>query len=208
MKELFPGYFRRQDESPDQEFYRQPRLVAHIDDAAIAALGEFFRRSLPDNADVLDLMSAYLTHLPADKPVGRVVGLGMSAAEMIANVHLSSHVVQSLNDNPVLPFADAAFDAALCTVSVQYLLHPIEVFAEVCRVLRPDAPFIVSFSNRCFPTKATALWLNTGDAQHCELVKLYFERAGGWEDIQVENVSPNGKRSDPLFVVWARRKTK
>ncbi len=203
-KDLFPGFFRRQDESPDAEFYRQPRLVAHIDDAAIAALGEFFRGHVPDQADVLDLMSAYLTHLPPDKPVGRVVGLGMSEAEMAANVQLSAHVVHSLNDNPSLPFPDAAFEAALCTVSVQYLLRPVEVFADVRRVLRPGASFIVSFSNRCFPTKAVALWLNASDAQHGELVKLYFERAGGWEDIQIEDISPKPGRTDPLFVVWAR----
>ena len=87
MKDLFPGYFRRQDESPDSEFYRQPRLVAHIDDAAIAALGGFLRPLIPDNADVLDLMSAYLTHLPPDVRARcrRVTGLGMSDAEMAAN---------------------------------------------------------------------------------------------------------------------------
>lgn len=205
MQDVFPGFFRRQDESPDAEFYRQPRLVAHIDDAAIAALRKFFRTRVPDHADVLDLMSAYLTHLPPDKPVGRVVGLGMSATEMAANVQLISHVVHDLNADPVLPFPDAAFDAVLCTVSVQYLLRPVEVFADVLRVLRPAAPFFVSFSNRCFPTKATALWLNMSDAQHGELVRVYFQRAGGWDDIRVEDISPKPGRTDPLFVVWARK---
>ena len=58
-------YFRRQDETPDAGFYAAPRLVAHIDDAAIAALGSILSaRASPAGADVLDLMSAYLTHLP------------------------------------------------------------------------------------------------------------------------------------------------
>ena len=160
-------YFRRQDESSDFQFYQSPRLVAHIDDKATAALGEFFRPYVPDGADVLDLMSAYLTHLPPDVRARchHVVGLGMNGAEMGANAQLTDHVVHSLNDEarlalvPALPYADESFDVALCTVSVQYLLHPVEVFAEVRRVLRPGGRFLVSFSNRCFPTKATQLWL-------------------------------------------------
>ncbi len=207
MKELFPGDFRRQDETPDALFYQSPRLVAHIDDPAIAALGAFVGPLIPEGADVLDLMSAYLTHLPADirARCRRVVGLGLSDAEMAANAQLSEHVVHDLNANPMLLFPDAAFDAALCTVSVQYLLQPVEVFAEVRRVLRPGAPFVVSFSNRCFPTKATALWLNTRDEQHAALVRMYFERSGGWAGIEAVDLSPQTGRSDPLFVVWARK---
>ncbi len=207
MNDLFPGYFQRQDESPDAEFYRQPRLVAHVDDPAIAALGVFLRPLIPDGAAVLDLMSAYLTHLPPDvrSRCRSVTGLGMSDAEMAANAQLTDHVVHDLNRNPALPFDDAVFDAALCTVSVQYLLCPEEVFAEVARVLRPGAPFVVSFSNRCFPTKATRLWLATDDAQHQALVRLYFERGGPWADVQTVDLSPRPGHSDPLFAVWARR---
>ncbi|MBV9848974.1 MAG: methyltransferase domain-containing protein [Armatimonadetes bacterium] len=207
MKDLFPGYFRRQDESPDAEFYREPRLVAHVDDAAIAALGEFLRPLIPEGADVLDLMAAYLTHLPPDVRARcrRVAGLGMNDAEMAANAQLTDHVVHDLNADPALPFADDSFDAALCTVSVQYLLRPEEVFAEVCRVLRPGAPFVVSFSNRCFPTKATLLWLSTDDAQHAALVRMYFEHGGRWEGIEALDISPPPGRTDPLYVVWARR---
>ncbi len=202
LEEIPAEYFRRQDESSDFHFYHSPRLVAHIDDAAIEALGSFFRSRIPGNADVLDLMSAYLTHLPPDVRAScrRVAGLGMNDAEMAANSQLTEHVVQSLNDNPTLPYPDAAFDAALCTVSVQYLLHPAEVFAEVRRVLRPGGVFIVSFSNRCFPTKATRLWTSTDDGQHIALVQLYFEE-GGWDSAEAVNLSPRPNRSDPLYAV-------
>ena len=207
MKDLPPGCFRRQDEAPDAEFYRQPRLVAHIDDTAITALGAFLRPFVPDQADVLDLMSAYLTHLPPDVRARcrRVVGLGMSEAEMAANAQLTDHVVHDLNTAPALPFADESFDVALCTVSVQYLLHPDEVFAEVGRVLRPGAPFLVSFSNRCFPTKATMLWRASDDTQHASLVRLYFEHGGRWEGIEAVDLSPRPGHSDPLYIVWARK---
>ena len=202
LEEIPAEYFRRQDESSDFHFYYTPRLVAHIDDAAIEALGSFLRSHVPDNADVLDLMSAYLTHLPPDVRAKccRVAGLGMNDAEMAANSQLTEHVVHSLNDDPTLPYPDEAFDVALCTVSVQYLLHPAEVFAEVRRVLRPGGTFIVSFSNRCFPTKATRLWTSTDDAQHVALVQLYFEE-GGWGSAEAFNLSPRPNRSDPLYAV-------
>ena len=200
-------YFRRQDETSDFQFYHSPRLVAHIDDPAITALGAFLRHSVPDNADILDLMSAYLSHLPQDVRARcrRVAGLGMNAAEMAANQQLTEYVVQSLNDSPTLPYSDQSFDTALCTVSVQYLLHPIEVFAEVRRVLRPHGSFILSFSNRCFPTKAICLWLETSDEQHLALVRLYFEQSGVWEQIEACDLSPNEARSDPLFIVSGQR---
>ena len=198
---------RRQDESADEDFYLEPRLVAHIDDAAIEALGQFFREHIPDGAAVLDLMSAYLSHLPADvrQRCRSVVGLGMNAEEMAANAQLSKYVVHNLNREPTLPFEDASFDAAVCTVSVQYLLHGTGVFGEVGRVLRPGAPFMVSFSNRCFSTKAVAAGLYANDQQHAALVGLYFERSGCWQDISVADISPNPGVTDPMYVVWARR---
>ena len=73
------------------------------------------------------------------------------------------------------------------------------------RVLRPGGPYAVTFSNRCFPTKAVALWLNTDDAQHAALVRLYFDRAGGWQDIQVYDLSPQPGVSDPLYAVMGRK---
>ena len=36
--DLPPELLQRQDESPDELFYDQPRLLAHIDDEAIAAV--------------------------------------------------------------------------------------------------------------------------------------------------------------------------
>ncbi len=207
---MFPAdYFRRQDESDDFNFYTQPRKVVHIDDAAIATLAEFLRDQLPAGGALLDLMSSWRSHLPEGVAFDRVVGLGMNQAEMDDNPALTETVIHSLNHAPQLPFADAEFDAAVCTVSVQYLTQPVEVFREVGRVLKPGAPFIVSFSNRCFPTKAVAIWKMTDDKQHMELVAQYFAQSGGWQDIQAQ-FKPGrrglfGGGEDPLYVVWAVR---
>jgi SAM-dependent methyltransferase len=204
-KRLPNHYFARYDESDDQIFYRYPRLTVHIDDAAISALGQLFSEELPAHGSFLDLMSSYRSHLPPTLTPEHVVGLGLNEEELRLNPQLNEYHVHDLNQQPALPFADAQFDAAICTVSVQYLTQPVAVFAEVGRVLKPGAPFVVSFSNRCFPSKAVHVWVNTGDKQHLALVRCYFEYAGCFEQIRTLDRSPRHWISDPLYAVVGRR---
>jgi SAM-dependent methyltransferase len=126
----------------------------------------------------------------------------MNAAELEANPVLTERVIQNLNSNPRLPWPDATFDAAIVTVSVQYLTEPAAVFAEVGRVLKPGAPFAVLYSNRCFPTKAVAVWQSLNDRDHAELIGLYFRLSGRFGPPQAYNLSP-GPGSDPLYAVVA-----
>ena len=200
---LPPAAYAREDESTDDEFYGFPRKVVHIDDGAIAALGRLYAEVLPAGGRLLDFMSSWRSHLPEGFRAADVVGLGMNAEEMADNPQLTRFVVHDVNHDPRLPFGDAELDGAMCAVSVQYLTHPLRVFRELARVLRGGAPFVVSFSNRCFPTKAVAAWLYANDEQHVELVRSYFESAGGFEDAQEEDRSPGGY-GDPLYAVWAR----
>jgi SAM-dependent methyltransferase len=198
-----PAAYARDDDSPDGSFYANPRKVVHIDDGAIAALGRLYTDVLPTGGRLLDLMSSWRSHLPGGFRAGEVVGLGLNADEMGDNPQLSRFIVHDVNADPRLPFGDREFDGAMCAVSVQYVLHPLRLFREVHRVLRPAAPFVVSFSNRCFPTKAVAVWLSATDQQHLTLVRAYFETAGGWTDAKEEDRSPDD--GDPLYAVWARR---
>ncbi|MCC6567445.1 MAG: methyltransferase domain-containing protein [Chloroflexi bacterium] len=194
-----PEYFAREDDSDDRHFYRMSRKVVHIDQPAIDMLRErVFRPLLPEGGRILDLMSSWRSHLPPDVALGRVVGLGLNGEEMADNPQLDDYVEHDLNTTPDLPFADDAFDAALCTVSIQYLTRPVEVFSEVRRVLIPGAPFIVSFSNRCFPSKAVWVWLFTDDAKHQALVIDYLERAG-FDGIHTADHAP--RSGDPLYAV-------
>ncbi len=195
--------FRRADESPDTSFYVAPRFVTHIDDGAIAAVTALYRDVLPAGGDVLDLMSSWVSHLPDDVAYGRVAGLGMNADELAANPRLTEWRVQDLNATPTLPYDDASFDGAGCCVSVQYLVRPVDVFREVARVLRPGAPFVVTFSNRCFPTKAVAAWQALDDRGHTQLVAEYARAAGGFDAAEVRAHAP--RRGDPLYGVIARR---
>ena len=194
--------FRRFDETDDARFYAVPRKVVHIDDGAIAALATLYARTLPSTGVLLDLMTSWRSHLPAGFRAS-VIGLGLNREEMADNPQLSQGVMHDLNQDPRLPFADQAFDGAMCAVSVQYLVKPVEVFGEVRRVLKPGAPFIVSFSNRCFPDKAVALWRAKSDAQHIRLVALYFSASGEWTGLTADAHTP--EEGDPLYVVWAAK---
>lgn len=203
---MFPAnYFTRIDESEDEGFYDQPRLVVHIDDAAIRATTALFREYLPKNGTILDLMSSWRSHLPQDVPFSRIVGVGMNEVELRKNEQLEAYTVQNLNQNPRLSFDDASFDGCVITVSVQYLTKPVEVFREVARVLRPGAPFLTVFSNRMFPTKAVAVWRSLDDKGHLELVERYYQATGSFVDIKQLNRSPVGRFSDPLFAVVGRK---
>jgi len=197
-----PGAFDRIDDGNDAQFYLPPRLVTHIDEAAIAALSACYAEILPAGGKVLDLMSSWVSHLPAELQLGEVIGHGMNETELAANPRLTRWFVQDLNFESAIPLASASLDAALCCVSVQYLQHPVEVFAEVRRVLKPGAPFVVSYSNRCFPTKAVAIWRNLDFRQHAGLIHHYFTSAG-FPEVEVR-VLANGMHGDPLAAVIGR----
>jgi len=193
--------FRRYDESPDEEFYGTPRLVTHIDDRAIAAVTQLYRELFPAGGTVLDLMSSWVSHLPPEIEYGRVVGLGMNEEELRRNPRLDEQVVQNLNRDPMLPFEDAEFDGLGICVSVDYLTDPVTVLREVGRVLKVGSTAVITFSNRCFPNKAVAVWHQLDDAGHMQLVEHYLREAGNFENIRSLDRSSPRMFSDPLYAV-------
>ena len=158
----FPdGFFDRQDPSPDQHFYDVTRLVTHIDDDAIAAVGELYDELGIDGA-VLDLMSSWVSHFrrPPGAPHGarheprRARGQPGRVRARRARPQRSTRRSRSTTSRSTRRCA-----ACRSTTSCE----PIEVFREVRRVLRPGGPFVCTFSNRLFPTKAIRGWLATDD---------------------------------------------
>lgn len=203
---LAPHVYRRQDASDDKMFYAVPRLVTHIDDGACTALAAFYEETLEPGADVLDLMSSCVSHLPAGVAYGDIVGLGMNHTELRENPRLSRHVVHNLNRDTRLPFGDDSFDACLLALSIQYLVRPVEVFRDVGRVLRSGAPMIVSYSNRLFPTKAVMIWQMLDAVDQGRLVAHYFEAAGCFDAPEIKDLRPDPGNSDPLYAVVARHR--
>ena len=203
---LSPEYFQRVDEGDDSVFYESPRLVVHIDEGAIAAVGRLFKEQVPENSEVLDLMSSWRSHWPEGHAKKRMVGLGLNDVELRENPDLDGYVVHNVNINPILPFENETFDAVLITVSAQYLTKPVETFQQVNRILRPGGVFIVSFSNRMFPTKAVLNWRNSTDRGRVDLVGTYMEAAENFEDIQASFVNAEtSPPDDPMFAVYSRK---
>jgi SAM-dependent methyltransferase len=203
LSELPPEAFAKQDQSPDALFYAQPRFVTHIDDPAIEAVTDLYRMLLPPGGRILDLMSSWVSHLPAEVAYSAVIGHGLNISELVANPRLTEHFLKDLNTDPMLPLETASIDAALICVGVQYLQDPVAVLREVARVLRPGAPLIITYSNRCFPTKAVAIWRAVSGADHARLIDLYLRHAG-FSAIEARAVLPEDGSSDPLYAVVGR----
>jgi SAM-dependent methyltransferase len=179
--------------------------VLHIDNHAVAILTQLYREILPAGGVLLDLMSSWVSHLPQEIDYAEVIGHGMNAEELTANPRLSRWFTQNLNRETVLPLADASVDAAMICVSIQYLQQPVAVLREVARVLRADAPLVISFSNRCFWTKAVAVWRGLDDNGHARLVELYLNHAG-FERIETRRLAPwIEDEQDPMYAVIGRK---
>jgi SAM-dependent methyltransferase len=205
LPELPPRAFAKADSSPDTIFYAEPRFVTHIDDGAIATVIGLYRAIFPAGGTVLDLMSSWVSHLPEEVTYAEVIGHGMNAAELTANPRLDRWFVQDLNRDPKLPLADASVDAVGLCVSIQYLQQPIEVLRQVARVLRPDGVVAITFSNRCFPTKAVAIWQGLDGQDQCDLVALYLRHAGFPAVEALELAAPQRRGRDPLWAVIGRK---
>jgi SAM-dependent methyltransferase len=212
-----PTDFARVDESDDGLFYAKDRMVSHLDSTALKTVERIIGSLVAEKEpEILDLMASWDSHIPASLKPKRVAGLGMNPNELAANQALSDYVIHDLNQDPRLPFEDASFDVVLNTVSVDYLTRPVEVFAEVARVLRPGGLHLVIFSNRWFEPKVTHIWREAGESERGLLVDDWFKAAGGFGETRAF-VSKNKPRpsddkyahmnipSDPVYAVFADR---
>ena len=205
--------FTRMDDHTDSIFYTSPRMVNHLDKTAIGEVGKIYGRLLQPGMTVLDLMSSWVSHIPAGLSNLHVTGLGMNQAELDANPCLQERVVQDLNENPQLPFTDSSFNAVICTVSVEYLTQPLEVMQELARITRSGGMVIMTFSDRWFPSKAIDLWHEMHPFERQGLVLDYFLKTGKFTGFTTESIRglPRPEDdlhiretivSDPVFAVW------
>jgi hypothetical protein len=201
---LPPGAFAKLDTEEDEIFYEPARLVYHIDDSAVAVLTQFYREVLPAGGVLLDLMSSWVSHLPPEVAYQEIIGHGMNADELVANPRLDRWFVKNLNRDPTLPLGDGSVDATMICVSIQYLQRPVAVLREVARVLRPDGRVVIGFSNRCFWTKAVAVWRALDDVGHARLVERYLNHAGFVDVVTHRLAEWVEDVSDPMLAVVGR----
>ncbi|MEM7403891.1 MAG: class I SAM-dependent methyltransferase [Pseudomonadota bacterium] len=214
-----PGatHLARQDETDDALFYAAPRMVHHIDSDARTRIAALYAHWIDADAAVLDLCSSWVSHYAGGaSPFRSVTGLGMNARELAVNPQLDTWVAHDLNRDPVLPFDAASFDAVTCTVSFEYLRDPSAILTEVARVLKPGGRFVNTFSDRCFPTKAIALWAVLHPFERLGFLGASYHRCGLFESIDTVTIHgaprppdddyfgqiPN---ADPVFAICGRR---
>ncbi len=176
---------------------------APVDPATVAAITDLYREVMPAGGAILDVMSSWVSHLPPEVHYRRVVGLGIDAHALTENAFLDEWRVQDLNHEPILPFSNCEFDGAAICGAVQYLAGPAKVIREIGRVLKPGAPLVVTFSNRCLCTTATGCWRLFDDTGRLSLVARYFVEADNWTDIRCLDRTPSGV-AEPLYAVIAR----
>lgn len=193
--------------------------MEHVDENAVKLMTQYISSNevLSPNDAILDLCSSWTSHIDVSTKerlnLQRVAGLGMNAEELKANPVLTEYNVQDLNANPnvILPYESNSFNVVLCQLSVDYLIHPLQVFREVSRVLKPGGKVVVLFSNRLFLSKAVGLWTGADDIDHAYIVGSYLHYCNGQlEQIQAKDLSTRKGRGkdrpimgDPLYAVTA-----
>ena len=207
--------FARLDESDDELFYTRDRFVQHLDATALATVEDLIGQLIVEERPaILDLMASWDSHIPPGINPSRVVGLGLNENELRKNPVLTEYVVHDLNRNPMLPFPDASFDAVINIVSVDYMTHPVEVFGEVGRILKPGGLYLVVFSSRMFPQKATQVWRQSGERERIILVEEFFRHAKLFDAPAVfiskgrprpadDKYAHLGIPSDPIYALYA-----
>jgi len=204
----------RIDESPDAVFYEKERMVHHLDAHARENIRGIYSGLLSSGGRVLDLMASWESHLPGSQQDFHLTGLGMNAAELSGNPEMEDYVVHDLNSDTAVPLQSQTFDAVICTASVEYLVHPYEVFQEVYRLLKPGGVFVVTFSNRWFPTKTISLWPEMHEFERFGLVLEYFRQSGWSNSINTSSIRglprpdddphfAQATYSDPVYAVWS-----
>jgi len=201
----------RMDERDDALFYRKPRIVEHLDACALKTVNDLYRRLIPAQAVVLDLMASFDSHLQA-VPFSKLHVLGMNQEELSTNTAANDRMVQDLNESPTLPFDTDSLDAVLCTASVEYLTRPREILSETLRVLRPGGVMAFTFSNRWFPTKAIHIWSELHEFERLGMVTQWMQQAGfsglhtfssrGWPRPTDDRHAGTTPFSDPVYAVW------
>jgi len=205
--------FSRIDQKNDNEFYQTVRPVHHLDSYARQTVAKLYAQFIKPESNVLDLMASWESHLPTKLSSVHLSCLGMNEQELSSNHDMNDYIVHDLNQNSTTPYTANSFDAVICTASVEYLINPLDVFNDIHRIVKPGGIFIVTFSNRFFPTKAISQWAEMHEFERVGLVMAYF-RKSQWNN-SVHSFSTRGRIrpeddphfdktqvSDPVFAVW------
>ncbi|KAH7092363.1 hypothetical protein FB567DRAFT_434994 [Paraphoma chrysanthemicola] len=204
--------FTRYDETDDAGFYRQPRLVTHIDDASIARLTDYYDTVLPTKGRILDMCTSWKSFYPSTHKVAvqtrelEVFGVGLNAAEMELNGLFQDSEYWRVLDLNKAPYdvragwpeykhkeeEELMFDAVTCVVSIDYLVKPRDVCRNLLAVTKEGGQVHLVISNRCFPNKVIRRWMMLSERERLELVGDYLHFSG-WKDVEIVDLCARDK---------------
>ncbi|MXV45316.1 methyltransferase domain-containing protein [Saccharibacter sp. 17.LH.SD] len=189
MQGLHEKAFLQASHEPDETFFARQGFDSLMDMGARTAITALYRTTLPVGGRTLDLMSGAMSHMPEDAVFQELIGLDVCQPALEANKALTRFTVQNLNTKPELPFEDESFDGVVLCDGLVYLTQPQKVMEEIFRVLKPNVPLIVSFSDRFIPAKAVAIWQALEPEDRVRLVSALMTQAG-FTDLDTGEVVP------------------
>ena len=197
------SFFSRVDETDDAAFYAEPRLVTHIDDDAIAAVGELYEE-LGIDGDVLDLMSSWVSHFATPPRQPRV--LGMNEYELRSEPRRGRAHRPRPQRRPDAAVAEREHRRRR-VLRVGRLPHAAgrrsSATSRGCcgRAVGSCARSATACSRR----RRSAAGLYGTDEDRCAIVAEYFRASRVFDSPTISRRSPDGHQGDPLFAVWATR---
>lgn len=113
---------------------------------------------------------------------------------------------------------EGAYDAAVCTCSVEYMTRPVDVLRYVAHFLAPGAPVVMAFTDRYDRDRVIRGWTDLHEFERLGLALEYlraanlFENAGtvsmrnDWRDRDDPRSLETKGVSDPVYVACGHRK--
>lgn len=170
---------------------------------------------------ILEFGAAEDSYLPENIKPSRHVGVGLSTKLMAENPSLTEKLEVNLNNviedqtvdsDELRQLSAEPFDAIIMTNTIDFLMHPREVYRTAWKLLKPGGVMLVAFtSKKAYPGKferaQTKMWRDFNDDQHMWIAGSFFQfsAADGWEnlfgfDISPESAKANLEKSGPLDI--------
>lgn len=118
--------------------------------------------------------------------------------------------------SPATP--EGEYNAAVCTLSAEYLPNPVGLLNTISQHLTPGAPVLFAFSDKFDPRHAIQGWIDLHEFERMGLILEYLRQAeldanagtvsirNDWRHKDDPHFLETRGTSDPVFVVWGHKK--
>ena len=194
-----PDAFSRLQEDDDGEFFDAYETITPADQNTQNHIRDFYHRFIHDGDKILDLMAGDKSYLP-NKNNLEITGLGIKQRDLDENTCLNHRLIHNVNSKELLPFSEDYFDLVICTFAIEYMTQPLQIFAEVARILKSGGYFCIGFSNQYYEKKAIKLWRENDYKGHMNIILQYFKSTKKFTDFVCEAWQENNHLPAEKFI--------